>query len=940
MSSEQSNLASAQSNQKVLDNHSELKQLKNSNSTLNSAKNQNIQVHQQQDLEKKSHVEGISNGGVKAYCDSQNQSSNNSIERGGDKHHHQNSSQNQLKHHQHMNYMRSEYGYYFGDNSYISFCKNHSTKEATKICLHAGCALTREICDYCEKQQPHASHPQSIVDAKKFFVDVELGLKQFRMNSPLMNASEMLEQARQFILRHFQSMKNMLVEKSHKLVTMLALIEQTESAKRTPMKTYELERFIRDVMDIFQIHKSGKLESHHSLQLLDQDIIKEEISSVLFMIRDLENVVRDLHDDFAKALKFGDYGYYAGMERHQNHAGKQQIQNQESKQNHNYNNQATNPSNNGHYETREYSKSVSDNGNKSQNINTSQGNASAFGQTAINQPSSYPHNYDNLQFSKNSYSQLNQKDNSAIKASGNQKGWGQQQFHPTSYNMQADIENQEGSSNPNQKKNTNQLAILGSASLIPQTEFSADVFMDPAFLKRPRGRPKGSKCKRKGKYKGKFTDEQKLQILSEVGKSKSVQVIAEKYSIQNSLIRYWARQLKYELDPQTVSSRRPYRTFSREKKKVIVNEAIKRRDIVMVAQEYDVNAQVLKRWILKSAQGILQSQEMRQMMNAVPNIAGDEEEDDNSGDDSDLHSDEEDDDSDDDEEEDDDEDEDEMVDEQNQNRDDQLFGRQNNRTQDNDSSNNQFKHGKKINSPLQKLSKKQLEPHENNVSNNSNSFNNLYNQNDAKQKIEVQVEDIEVKYEENNNTQEQKNKQDQQTNLPQLQNQLSEKDSRKRRKIEEEESEEEDSDEEDESEDEEEGDYSSSHNAVSKKQKIETNKSENDNKQNISPNQQNGQSSKNKSNMNLIDANINDILNSDILKTVGLKNLDLSMDTQAQSEQLLMMQKKIEEELLKMKQQQKEAKLKKEKSEQKKQVNLIQQKQNQQNQQQPQQISK
>ncbi|EAR93699.1 transposase (macronuclear) [Tetrahymena thermophila SB210] len=939
MSSEQSNLANTQTSLKVIDNHSELKQLKNSNQSLNSVKNQNSQVHLQQDIEKKSHVEGTSNGDKKLFSDIQNQSSNNSIERGGEKHHHQNSSQNQLKHQHHINYMRNEYDYYFGNNSYISFCKNHSTKEATKICLHAGCALTREICDYCEKQQPHASHPQSIVDAKKFFVDVELGLKQFRMNSPLMNASEMLEQARQFILRHFQSMKNMLVEKSHKLVTMLALIEQTESAKRTPMKTYELERFIRDVMDIFQIHKSGKLESHYSLQLLDQDIIKEEISSVLFMIRDLENVVRDLHDDFAKALKFGDYGYYAGLERHSNHGGKHQIQNQESKQNNNYSNQAFNQSNHGHHEGREHSKSVSDHASKSQNFNAFQGNASVFGQAAINQPSSYPHNYDNLQYSKNNYSQLGQKDNSAIKTQGNQKVWGQQQFHPSSYNIQADIENIEGSSNHNQKKNTtNQVTTIGSANLIPQTEFNADVLMDPAFLKRPRGRPKGSKCKRKGKYKGKYTDEEKLQILSEVGKSKSVQVIAEKYSIQNSLIRYWARQLKYELDPQTVSSRRPYRTFSREKKKVIVNEAIKRRDIVTVAQEYDVNAQVLKRWILKSAQGILQSQEMRQMMNAVPNIAGDEE-DDNSGDDSDLHSDEEDDDSDDDEEDDDDEDEDEMADEQNQNRDEQFFGRQNNRIQDNDSSNNQFKHGKKTNSPSQKPIKKQMEPHENNTNNNSNSFNNLYSQNEAKQKDEVLIEDIEVKYEENN-TQELKNRQDQQINQSnmQSQNQQKEKDVRKRRKQEEDESEEDDSEEEDES-DEEEGDYSSSANAPSKKLKTEASKGEN-NKQNISPNQQNGQSNKNRSNMNIIDANINDILNSDILKTVGLKNLDLSMDTQAQSEQLLLMQKKIEEELLKMKQQQMEAKLKKEKSDQKKQLNIIHQKQNQQNQQQPQQISK
>lgn len=80
-----------------------------------------------------------------------------------------------------------------------------------------------------------------------------------------------------------------------------------------------------------------------------------------------------------------------------------------------------------------------------------------------------------------------------------------------------------------------------------------------------------------------------------------MQVVAEKYCIQNSLIRYWARQLKYELDPQTVSSRRPYRTFSKDQKNVIVQEAIRRRDIVLVAQDFDVNAQVLKRWILKSA---------------------------------------------------------------------------------------------------------------------------------------------------------------------------------------------------------------------------------------------------------------------------------------------------------------------------------------------------
>jgi len=34
---------------------------------------------------------------------------------------------------------------------------------------------------------------------------------------------------------------------------------------------------------------------------------------------------------------------------------------------------------------------------------------------------------------------------------------------------------------------------------------------------------------------------------------------------------------------------------------MIVAEAIFKRDIVLVAQEHDVNAQVLKRWILKSA---------------------------------------------------------------------------------------------------------------------------------------------------------------------------------------------------------------------------------------------------------------------------------------------------------------------------------------------------
>lgn len=70
---------------------------------------------------------------------------------------------------------------------------------------------------------------------------------------------------------------------------------------------------------------------------------------------------------------------------------------------------------------------------------------------------------------------------------------------------------------------------------------TAEVLMDPAFLKRPRGRPKGSKCKRKGKYKGKYTDDEKLGILEEVRRSKSVQLVAEKYAIQNSLIRYWAR---------------------------------------------------------------------------------------------------------------------------------------------------------------------------------------------------------------------------------------------------------------------------------------------------------------------------------------------------------------------------------------------------------------
>lgn len=51
---------------------------------------------------------------------------------------------------------------------------------------------------------------------------------------------------------------------------------------------------------------------------------------------------------------------------------------------------------------------------------------------------------------------------------------------------------------------------------------AVEVLMDPAFLKRPRGRPKGSKCKRKGKFKGKYTDEEKLSILQEVGRSKSV----------------------------------------------------------------------------------------------------------------------------------------------------------------------------------------------------------------------------------------------------------------------------------------------------------------------------------------------------------------------------------------------------------------------------------
>ena len=34
---------------------------------------------------------------------------------------------------------------------------------------------------------------------------------------------------------------------------------------------------------------------------------------------------------------------------------------------------------------------------------------------------------------------------------------------------------------------------------------SREAFLDPAFLKRPRGRPKGSKCKRKGKLKSKYT---------------------------------------------------------------------------------------------------------------------------------------------------------------------------------------------------------------------------------------------------------------------------------------------------------------------------------------------------------------------------------------------------------------------------------------------------
>lgn len=57
-------------------------------------------------------------------------------------------------------------------------------------------------------------------------------------------------------------------------------------------------------MLLFRIEKSGKLQA---LEFHQTDVVKEEINLVLYMLRELENLVRLLHDDFAKALKFGEH---------------------------------------------------------------------------------------------------------------------------------------------------------------------------------------------------------------------------------------------------------------------------------------------------------------------------------------------------------------------------------------------------------------------------------------------------------------------------------------------------------------------------------------------------------------------------------------------------------------------------------------------------------
>lgn len=71
------------------------------------------------------------------------------------------------------------------------------------------------------------------------------------------------------------------------------------------MRTYELERYVREVMSLFTVDNNGNLSPTQPNSCLSEDTaLKEDINDIFFMLRELENGVRLIHDEFARALKF------------------------------------------------------------------------------------------------------------------------------------------------------------------------------------------------------------------------------------------------------------------------------------------------------------------------------------------------------------------------------------------------------------------------------------------------------------------------------------------------------------------------------------------------------------------------------------------------------------------------------------------------------------
>lgn len=71
------------------------------------------------------------------------------------------------------------------------------------------------------------------------------------------------------------------------------------------MGTYELERYVGELMSICDINRAGKFEPvPDSLGAFQDPALQQALNNAFEMLGEIENAMIDFHDNFASVLEF------------------------------------------------------------------------------------------------------------------------------------------------------------------------------------------------------------------------------------------------------------------------------------------------------------------------------------------------------------------------------------------------------------------------------------------------------------------------------------------------------------------------------------------------------------------------------------------------------------------------------------------------------------